>query len=45
MKMPQHQHGRERQGCADGPAGDVLDVVIARALDYVGSADVGSPMM
>ena len=45
MKMPEHQHSRQRQGGADGPAGDVLDVVIAGALDHIGSADVGSPMM
>ena len=45
MKMPEHEHGGEREGGTDDPAGKILDVVIACALDHVGSADVGSPMM
>jgi hypothetical protein len=44
-EMPEHQHGRERQRRADNPACKILDIMIARALNHVGPADVGSPMM
>jgi hypothetical protein len=40
VEMPNHQYRRERQGCADDPAAKILDVMIARALDHVGPADV-----